>query len=183
MRTLAFFVVLVAIAAVAASYMLQKQPSDPPRVEPNPRTSTSMRQPLAPSEQRSEPASAPVCGDAPRTVQPAPQALTDARMALIERVTGERIAAYLQEQGLSEVDSQRVVADGSRQLARCVNQAMTESQALTPSPPDSLEQMSAVVAKLSICQENAAQQAGVPLSAVRDALRGAMMTSVPGAEQ
>lgn len=182
MRTLAFFVVLVAIAVVAASYMLQTQPSDPPRVEPNPRTS-SMRQPLAPSEQRSEPASAPVDGDAPRTVQPAPQALTDARIALIERVTGERIAAYLQEQGLSEVDSQRIVADGSRQLAECVNQALTESEALTPSPPDSLEQMSAVVAKLGICQENAAQQAGVPLSAVRDALRGAMMTSVPGAEQ
>jgi hypothetical protein len=180
-RTLAFFLVLVAIAVVAASYMLQTQPSDPPRVEPNPRT-TSIRQPLAPSEQRSEPASAPV-GDAPRTVQPAPQALTDARIALIERVTGERIAAYLQEQGLSEVDSQRIVADGSRQLAECVNQALTESEALTPSPPDSLEQMSAVVAKLSICQENAAQQAGVPLSAVRDALRGAMMTSVPGAEQ
>jgi hypothetical protein len=116
-------------------------------------------------------------------VQRAPQALTDARIALIERVTGERIAAYLQEQGLSEFDSQRIVADGSRQLAQCVNQAMTESEALTPSPPDSLEQMYAVVAKLSICQENAAQQAGVPLSAVRDALRGAMMTSVPSAEQ
>jgi hypothetical protein len=181
-RTLALFVVFGGLAAVAASYMLQTRSSDLPLVEPIPPTS-SMPQPVAPSEQP-EPASERVGGEVRGTSRPAPFPI-DGRLAQIERMTGESIAAYLQERGLSKVDSERIVADVSKPFAECVNQAMTTLEALTQTAAVSLQDhLDAVGAKLTTCQVNAAQQTGIPLSVLQDALRGAVMASPPGgAEQ
>jgi hypothetical protein len=88
---------------------------------------------------------------------------------------GESIAAYLQERGLSNVDSERIAADGSKQFAECVNQAMNTRGVLTETSADALEdRMYATTAKLMTCQLNTAQQVGMPPSALQDALRQAI---------
>ena len=178
MRTLAFFVVFGALAVVAVSYMLQR-PSNLPLVEPSPRTGSNP-QPLAPSEQP-EAASEHVDGAAPRTSRPVPLAPVDdpaARLAArLEPLLGESIAAYLQERGLSKVDSERVAADGFKQFAECVKQAMNTPGVLaeTPANADALDyRMYAITAKLMTCQLNTAQQVGMPPSALQDALRQAI---------
>ncbi len=178
MRTLAFLVVFGALAVVAFSYMLQR-PSNLPLVEPTPRTGSNP-QPLATSEQP-EAASEHVDGAAPgtsRAVPPAPVDDPAVRLAArIEPLIGESIAAYLQEGGLSKVDSERIAADGSKQFAECVKQAMNTPGVLTQTPAnaDALEdRMSAITAKLLTCQLNTAQQVGIPPSAMQDALRSAV---------
>jgi hypothetical protein len=141
-----------------------------------------MAQSLAPAEQP-ERASEGVGGDVPNASRPAPLAPNDGG-ARIAQITGERIAAYLQERGLSEVDSERIAADQSRQLAECSIQAIIALEALTETTADSLrDRMDALGANLTTCQESTAQQAGIPLSVLQDALRGAAMASAPGAEQ
>ena len=161
--------------------MLQTRPSDLPLVESSPPTS-SMPPPLATSEQP-EPTSEHVGGDVPGTSTPAPLAPIYGRLVQIERMTGERIAAYLQERGLSKVDSERIVADVSKPFAECLNQAMTPLEA-TQNPEVSLQDhLDGVAAKLTTCQVSAAQQTGIPLSVMQDALRSAVMASPPGAEQ
>ena len=176
MRTLALLVVFGAVAVVAVSYMLQR-PSNLPLVEPSPRTGSNP-QPLAPSEQP-EAASEHVDGAAPGTSRPVPLAPVDdpaARLAArLEPLIGESIAAYLQERGLSNVDSERVAADGSKQFAECVNQAMNTPGVPTETPADALQdRMYAITAKLMTCQLNTAQQVGMPPSALQDALRQAI---------
>ena len=177
MRTLAFLVVFGALAVVAVSYMLQR-PSNLPLVEPSPRTGSNP-QPLAPSEQP-EAASEHVDGAAPVTSRPVPLAPVDdpaARLAArLEPLIGESIAAYLQERGLSKVDSERIAADGSKQFAECVDQAMNTRGVLTEPPSaDALEErMYATTAKLMTCQLNTAQQVGMPPSALQDAMRQAV---------
>lgn len=176
MRTLAFLVVFGALAVVAVSYMLQR-PSNLPLVEPSPRTGSNS-QPLAPSEQP-EAASEHVDGVAAGTSRPVPLAPVDdpaARLAArLEPLIGERIAAYLQEGGLSKVDSERIAADGSKQFAECANQAMNTPGVLTENPADAMEaRMYAITAKLMTCQLNTAQQVGIPPSALQDALRSAV---------
>jgi hypothetical protein len=177
-RTLAFLVVFGALAVVAVSYMLQR-PSNLPLVEPTPRTGFNP-QPLAPSEQP-EAASEHVDGAAPGTSLPVPPAPLDdpaARLAArLEPLIGERIATYLQERGLSKVDSERIAADGSKQFAECANQAMNTPGVLTENPADAdaLDyRMYATVAKLTTCQLNTAQWVGMPPSALQDALRQAI---------
>ena len=176
MRTLAFLVVFGAIAVVAVSYTLQR-PSNLPLVEPSPRTGSNP-QPLAPSEQP-EVASEHVDGAAPGTSRAVPLAPVDdpaARLAArIEPLIGESIAAYLQEGGLSNVDSERIAADGSKQFAECVNQAMNTPEVPTETRADAVEaRMYAITAKLTTCQLNTAQQVGIPPSAMQDALRSAV---------
>jgi hypothetical protein len=161
---------------VAVSYVLQR-PSNVPLVEPSPRRGSNP-QPLAPAEQP-EAASAPVDGAAPGTSRAVPLAPVDdpaARLAArIEPLIGESIAAYLQEKGLSKMDSERIAADGSKQFAECVNQAMNTPAVLTKPPADALEdRMYAITAKLMTCQLNTAQQVGIPPSALQDALRSAV---------
>ena len=186
MRTLAFLVVFGALAVVAVSYMLQR-PSNLPLVEPSLRTGSNP-QPLAPSEQL-EAASEHVDGAAPGTSRPVTLAPVDdpaARLATrLEPLIGERIAAYLQERGLSEVDSERIAADGSKQFAECANQAMNTPGVLTETPSaDALQdRMYAIGAKLVTCQLNTAQQVGMPPSALQDALRSAVADVQSGAEQ
>lgn len=178
MRTLAFLVVFGALAMVAVSYMLQR-PSNLPLVEPSPRTGSNP-QPLAPSEEP-EAAREHVDGAAPGTSRPVPLAPVDdpaARLAArLEPLIGERIAAYLQERGLSKVDSERIAADGSKPFAECVKQAMNTPGVLTETPAnaDALQdRMDAIGAKLVTCQLNTAQQVGIPPSAMLDALRSAV---------
>lgn len=176
MRTLAFLVVFGALAVVAVSYMLQR-PSNLPLVEPSPRTGSNP-QSLAPSEQP-EPASEHVDGAARGTSRPVPLAPIDdpaARLAArIEPLIGDSIAAYLQESGLSKVDSERIAADGSKQFAECVNRAMNTPAVLTATPADAMQdRMVAIVANLMTCQLNTAQQVGIPPSAMQDALRNAV---------
>ncbi len=187
MRTLAFLVVFGALAVVAFSYMLQR-PSNLPLVEPTPRTGSNP-QPLAPSEQP-EAASEHVDGAAPGTSRPVPLAPVDdpaARLAArIEPLIGERIAAYLQEKGLSKVDSERIAADGSKQFAECVKQAMNPLGVLTEPPADAdalQDRMYAITAKLMTCQLNTAQQVGIPPSALQDAVRSAVADGQIDAEQ
>jgi hypothetical protein len=174
-RTLAFLVVFGALAVVAVSYTLQR-PSHLPLVEPSPRTGSNP-QPLAASEP--EAASEHVDGAAPGTSRAVPLAPVDdpaARLAArIEPLIGESIAAYLQEGGLSKVDSERIAADGSKQFAECVNQAMNTPGVLTEPPADAMQaRMDAITAKLMTCQLNTAQQVGMPPSALQDALRSAV---------
>jgi hypothetical protein len=177
-RTLALLVVFGALAAVAVSYMLQR-PSNLPLVEPSPRTGSNP-QPLAPSEQP-EAASEHVDGAAPGTSRPVPLAPVDdpaARLAArLDPLIGASIAAYLQERGLSKVDSERIAADGSKQFAECVDQAMNTRGVLTEPPADAdvlEDRMYAITAKLLTCQLNTAQQVGMPPSALQDALRQAI---------
>jgi hypothetical protein len=184
-RTLAFLVVFGALAVVAVSYTLQR-PSNLPLVEPSPRTGSNP-QPLAPSEQP-EAASEHVDGSAPGTSRPVPLAPVDdpaARLAArLEPLMGGRIAAYLQEGGLSKVDSERIAADGSKQFAECVKQAMTTPAVLTETPADALQdRMDAIGAKLMTCQWNTAQQVGIPPPALLDALRSALADGQNGANQ
>ena len=178
MRTLALLVVFGAVAVVAVSYMLQR-PSNLPLVEPSPRTGSNP-QPLAPSEQP-EAASEHVDGAAPGTSRPVPLAPVDdpaARLAArLEPLIGESIAAYLQESGLSNVDSERIAADGAKQFAECVNQAMNTRGVLTEPPADAdvlEDRMYAITANVLTCQLNTAQQVGMPPSALQDALRQAI---------
>ena len=178
MRTLAFLVVFGALAVVAVSYMLQR-PSNLPLVEPSPRAGSNP-QPLASSEQP-EAASEHVDGAAPGTSRPVPLAPVDdpaTRLAArLEPLLGERIAAYLQDGGLSKVDSERIAADGSKQFAECVKQAMNTPGVLTETPAnaDALQdRMDAIGAKLVTCQLNTAQQVGIPHAALLDALRSAL---------
>ena len=185
MRTLAFLVVFGALAAVAVSYMLQR-PSNLPLVEPSPRAGSNA-QPLAPSEQP-EAASEHVDGAAPGTSRPVPLAPVDdpaAQLAArLEPLIGERIAAYLQEGGLSKVDSERIAADGSKQFAECVKQAMNTPAVLTEPPADAMQaRMDAVGAKLMTCQVNTAQQVGIPHAAMLDALRSALADRQNGVKQ
>ena len=187
MRTLAFLVVFGALAVVAVSYMLQR-PSNLPLVEPSLRAGSNP-QPLAPSEQL-EAASEHVDGAAPGTSRPVTLAPVDdpaARLATrLEPLIGERIAAYLQERGLSKMDSERIAADGSKQFAECVNQAMNTPGVLTETAADAdalQDRMYAITAKLMTCQLNTAQQVGMPPSALQDALRSAVADVQIGAEQ
>jgi hypothetical protein len=184
-RTLAFLVVFGALAVVAVSYMLQR-PTNLPLVEPSPRTGSNAQR-LAPAEQP-EAASEHVDGDEPGTSRPVPLAPVDdpaARLAArLEPLMGERIAAYLQERGLSKVDSERIAADGSKQFAECVNQAMNTPGVLTETPADALQdRMDAIGAKLVTCQLNTAQQVGIPPSALLDALRSALADRQIGVKQ
>jgi len=186
-RTLAFLVVFGALAVVAVSYMLQR-PSNLPLVEPSPRAGSNP-QPLAPSEQP-EAASEHVDGAAPGTSRPVPLAPVDdpaTRLAArLEPLLGERIAAYLQDGGLSKVDSERIAADGSKQFAECVKQAMNTPGVLTETPAnaDALQdRMDAIGAKLVTCQLNTAQQVGIPHAALLDALRSALADGQNGAKQ
>jgi hypothetical protein len=185
-RTLALLVVFGALAVVAVSYMLQR-PSNLPLVEPSPRTGSNP-QPLAPAEQP-EAASEHVDGAAPGTSRPVPLAPVDdpaARLAArLEPLIGERIAADLQEGGLSKVDSERIAADGSKQFAECVKQAMNTPGVLTETPAnaDALQdRMDAIGAKLVTCQLNTAQQVGIPHAALLDALRSALADGQIGAK-
>ena len=185
MRTLAFLVVFGALAVVAVSYMLQR-PSNLPLVEPSPRAGSNP-QPLAPSEQP-EAASEHVDGAAPGTSRPlAPVDDPAARLAArLEPLIGESIAAYLQERGLSKVDSERIAADGSKQFAECVKQAMNTPGVLTETPAnaDALQdRMDAIGAKLLTCQLNTAQQVGIPHAALLDELRSALADRQIGAKQ
>lgn len=185
MRTLALLVVFGALAVVAVSYMLQR-PSNLPLVEPSPRTGSNP-QPLAPSEQP-EAASEHVDGAAPGTSRPVPLAPVDdpaARLAArLEPLMRESIAAYLQERGLSKVDSERIAADGSKQFAECVNQAMNTPRVLTETPSDAVQdRIDAIGAKLVTCQLNTAQQVGMPHAALLDALRSALADGQIGAKQ
>jgi hypothetical protein len=173
MRTLAFLVVFGALVAAAASYMLQTRIEELPLVEPNPPT-RSMPQPLATSEQPGPASERGGGGDVPGTSTPAPLPPIYGRLAQIERMTGERIAAYLQEQGLSKVDSERIVADVSKPFAECVNQAMTPLEAAQTPEVSLQDHLDAVAAKLTTCQVSAAQQTGIPLSVMQDALRSAV---------
>ena len=186
-RTLAFLVVFGALAVVAVSYMLQR-PSNLPLVEPSPRAGSNP-QPLAPSEQP-EAASEHVDGAAPGTSRPVPLAPVDdpaTRLAArLEPLLGERIAAYLQDGGLSKVDSERIAADGSKQFAECVKQAMNTPGVLTETPAnaDALQdRMDAIGAKLVTCQLNTAQQVGIPHAELLDALRSALADGQIGAKQ
>ena len=186
MRTLAFLVVFGALAVVAVSYMLQR-PSNLPLVEPSPRAGSNP-QPLAPSEQP-DAASEHVDGAAPGS-PPVPLAPVDdpaARLAArLEPLMDERIAAYLQDGGLSKVDSERIAADGSKQFAECVKQAMNTPGVLTETPAnaDALQdRMDAIGAKLVTCQLNTAQQVGIPHAALLDALRSALADGQNGAKQ
>lgn len=185
MRTLAFLVVFGTLAVVAVSYMLQR-PSNLPLVEPIPRAGSNP-QPLAPSEQP-EAASEHVDGAAPGTSRPVPLAPVDdpaARLAArLEPLMRESIAAYLQERGLSKVDSERIAADGSKQFAECVNQAMNTPRVLTETPSDAVQdRIDAIGAKLVTCQLNTAQQVGMPHAALLDALRSALADGQIGAKQ
>ncbi len=185
MRTLAFLFVFGALAVVAVSYMLQR-PSNLAPVEPSPRIGSNA-QPLAPSEQP-EAASEHVDGAAPGTTRPVPLAPVDdpaARLAArLEPLIGERIVAYLQEGGLSKVDSERIAADGSKHFAECTKQAMNTPGVLTVTPADALQdRMYAIGAKLVTCQLNTAQQVGIPPSALLDALRSALADRQIGVKQ
>src|SRR5262249_7076760 len=129
-----------------------------------------------------------VDGAAPGTSRPVPLAPVDdpaARLAArLEPLIGERIAAYLQEGGLSKVDSERIAADGSKQFAECVNQAMNTPGVLTETQADAVqERMNAVGANFVTCQWNTAQQVGMPPSALLDALRNALADGQIGAKQ
>jgi hypothetical protein len=183
-RTLAFLVVFGALAVVAVSYMVQR-PSNLPLVEPSPRTGSNP-QALAPSEQP-EAASEHVDGAAPGTSRPVPLAPVDdpaARLAArLEPLMDERIAAYLQERGLSKVDSERIAADGSKQFAECVQQAMN-TPVLTETPADAVQdRMDAIGAKMVTCQLNTAQQVGISPSALLELLRSALADGQIGAKQ
>jgi hypothetical protein len=184
-RTLAFLVVVGALAVVAVSYMLQR-PSNLPLVEPSPRTGSNP-QPLAPSEQP-EAASEHVDGAAPVTSRPVPLAPVDdpaARLAArLEPLIGESVADYLQERGLSKLDSERIAADGSKQFAECVKQAMNTPAVLTETPADAAQdRIDAIGAKLVTCQLNTAQQVGIPHSALLELLRSALADSQIGAKE
>jgi hypothetical protein len=99
---------------------------------------------------------------------------------------GERIAAYLQERGLSKVDSERIAADGSKQFVECAKQAMNTPGVLTETPAnaDALQdRMDAIGAKLLTCQLNTAQQVGMPHAALLDELRSALADRQIGAKQ
>src|SRR5688572_20223343 len=164
--------------------MLQR-PSNLPLVEPSPRTGSNP-QPLAPSEQP-EAESEHIDGAAPVTSRPVPLAPVDdpaARLAArLEPLIGESIADYLQERGLSKVDSERIAADGSKQFAECVNQAMNTPGVLTEPTADALEDRMYATTELMTCQLNTAQQVGMPPSDLQDALRSAVADGQIGAEQ
>jgi hypothetical protein len=184
-RTLALLVVFGVLAVPAVSYMLQR-PSNLPLVEPSPRTGSNPQPLAAPSEQ---PEAASEHDDAaPVPSRPVPLAPVNdpaARLAArLEPLIGESIAAYLQERGLSNVDSERIAADGSKQFAECVNQAMNTPAVRTETPADAVEdRINAIGAKLVTCQLNTAQQVGIPPSAMLDLLRSALADGQIGAKQ
>jgi hypothetical protein len=184
MRAVALFAVVGVLAAVATGFMLQTPPSDRPPVEPSPQIN-SMPPLLMPSGQL-EPASAHVGGAVPPTSRPTRSADIDGLATGLNQIVSEHIATYLQESGLSKADSDRIVATGSRHVEECALRAMSDeaesrgvtlevlTQTLAGSQRDRKAVPSDLIdslqAKLISCQVNAAQQAGIPLSVLEEAM-------------
>jgi hypothetical protein len=194
MRTLAVFAVVGALAAVAASFMLQTRSSDLPLIQADPQAN-AMPQPPAPAA-RAEAPSDSVGAVSPTS--PPNSLVTDDMMVQFDQTFGVPLAAYLQAGGLSKADSERIVATAFTEAMECGLQAMqleAESRGITP---DALldrlrawqrdrnavpqELLDAINAREAPCWLNAAQRAGIPPSVVNQVAQAAA-ANVPAAEQ